>query len=279
MPFALSDAELALACASHSGEPAHVATAQGWLARLGLTAEHLECGTQWPAREPVLRALAARGEVAGPLHNNCSGKHCGFLCLACHLCPRSGDAEPAGFARGYVAPEHPVMREVTRALELTTGQDLARAPRGIDGCSIPTYALPFARTGAGLCTRARAAGAARCGHRRRAAAPGRGQGAFHGGGTDRFDTQVMQAPGRAAVLQGGAAEGVYCASLPELGLGLALKIEDGASRAAEALMAEIALQLLRPSGETATLPHRLAAPVLHNWRGTEVGRLRVRLGH
>ena len=277
--FALSDAELALACASHSGEPAHVATAQGWLARLGLTAEHLECGTQWPAREPVLRALAARGEVAGPLHNNCSGKHCGFLCLACHLCPRSGDAEPAGFARGYVAPEHPVMREVTRALELTTGQDLARAPRGIDGCSIPTYALPlralalaFARVGTGSGLPPDVATAAARLRRAVAKAP------FMVGGTDRFDTQVMQALGERLCCKVGA-EGVYCASLPELGLGLALKIEDGASRAAEALMAEIALQLLRPSGETGALLHRLAAPVLHNWRGTEVGRLRVRLGH
>lgn len=275
--FALSDAELALACASHSGEPAHVATAQGWLTRLGLSAEHLECGTQWPAREPVLRALVARGEVAGPLHNNCSGKHCGFLCLACHLGHQSGAANRAGFARGYVAPEHPVMREVTHALEVATGQDLARAPRGIDGCSIPTYALPlralalaFARVGTGSGLPPDVASAAARLRRAVAQAP------FMVGGTDRFDTEVMHALGERLCCKVGA-EGVYCASLPELGLGLALKIEDGASRAAEAVMAQLALQLLRPSGDAATLLQRLAAPSLRNWRGLEVGRLRVKL--
>ncbi|MEO3693503.1 asparaginase [Roseateles paludis] len=275
--FALSDAELALACASHSGEPAHVATAQGWLTRLDLSAEHLECGTQWPAREPVLRALVARGEVAGPLHNNCSGKHCGFLCLACHLGHQSGAANRAGFARGYVAPEHPVMREVTHALEVATGQDLARAPRGIDGCSIPTYALPlralalaFARVGTGSGLPPDVASAAARLRRAVAQAP------FMVGGTDRFDTEVMQALGERLCCKVGA-EGVYCASLPELGLGLALKIDDGASRAAEAVMAQLALRLLRPSGDAATLLQRLAAPVMRNWRGTEVGRLRMRL--
>ncbi len=271
--FGLSDAELALACASHSGEPAHVATAQAWLARLGLSAEHLECGTQWPAREPVLRALVARGEVAGPLHNNCSGKHTGFLCLACHL---AGGQDAAGFAQGYVSPEHPVMREVTRALAVSTGQDLAQAPRGVDGCSIPTYALPlralalaFARVGTGTGLPADFARAAA--RLRRAVA----QATFMVGGTDRVDTVVMQALGERLCCKVGA-EGVYCASLPELGLGLALKIDDGASRAAEAVMADLALRLLRPDGDAAALLQSLAAPVLRNWRGIAVGQLRVR---
>ena len=93
--FALTDAELALACASHSGEPEHVSTAACVLAKLGLDAGALECGTQWPGREPVLRGMVARGEQAKPLHNNCSGKHSGFVCLAC-LMARQAGAEPAG---------------------------------------------------------------------------------------------------------------------------------------------------------------------------------------
>lgn len=118
--FGLSDAELALACASHSGEPAHVATASGVLAKLGLDENALECGTQWPGREPVLRGMLARGEQATPLHNNCSGKHGGFVCIAC-LMARSSGADPAAFARGYVGAEHPVMREVSAALSAATG--------------------------------------------------------------------------------------------------------------------------------------------------------------
>ena len=96
--FALTDAELSLACASHSGEPEHVATAAGVLAKLGLDVNALECGTQWPSREPVLKGMVARGEHASALHNNCSGKHSGFVCVACLMARQSG-AEPEAFAQ------------------------------------------------------------------------------------------------------------------------------------------------------------------------------------
>ena len=268
--FALTDAELALACASHSGEPEHVATAAGVLARLGLTADALECGTQWPSREPVLRGMVARGELATPLHNNCSGKHSGFVCLAC-LMARHAGAEPAQFARGYVAAEHPVMREVSSALSAATGVDVEQAPRGIDGCSIPTFALPlrslalaFARAGTGQGLSDGHARAARRLRQAAAAAP------FMVGGTDRFDTRVMQALGERLFCKIGA-EGVYCAALPGLGLGVALKIDDGAARAAEAAMAAVALALLRTEDELLSGYSHLQ---LRNWRGTPVGSLR-----
>lgn len=268
--YRLSDAELALACASHSGEPEHVATAAGVLAKLGLDVGALECGTQWPSREPVLRGMLARGEVASPLHNNCSGKHAGFLCVAC-LMARQAGAEPAEFAHGYVAPGHPVMREVAAALSATTGVDVEQAPRGTDGCSIPTYALPlralalaFARCGTG---QGLADGYARAARRLRqavAVAP------FMVGGTDRFDTRVMQSFGERLFCKVGA-EGVYCAALPELGLGVALKVDDGAVRAAEAAMAAVAAALLKTEDE---LLRGYSHLVLRNWRGTEVGALR-----
>ena len=268
--FGLTDEELALACASHSGEPAHVATAAGVLAKLGLDAGALECGTQWPSREPVLRAMAARGEVATPLHNNCSGKHSGFVCVAC-LMARNAGAEPAEFARGYVAPEHPVMREVSAALSAATGVDVEQVPRGIDGCSIPTFALPlrslalaFARAGTGQGLSAGHASAARRLRQAVATAP------FMVGGTDRFDTRIMQAFGERLFCKIGA-EGVYCAALPELGLGVALKIDDGAARAAEAAMAAVAQALLKVDDEVLRGYSHL---VLRNWRGTEVGALR-----
>lgn len=268
--FQLTDAELALACASHSGEPEHVATAAGVLAKLGLDANALECGTQWPSREPVLRAMAARGDVATPLHNNCSGKHSGFVCVAC-LMARNAGAEPASFARGYVAAEHPVMREVTATLSAATGQDAEHAPRGIDGCSIPTFALPlrslalaFARCGTGQGLSSENARAARRLRQAASAAP------FMVGGTDRFDTRVMQVFGEKLFCKIGA-EGVYCAALPELGLGVALKIDDGAARAAEAAMASVAQALLKTEDDVLRGYSHL---VLRNWRGTEVGALR-----
>lgn len=268
--FALTDAELALACASHSGEPAHVATAAGVLAKLGLDENALECGTQWPGREPVLRGMVARGEVATPLHNNCSGKHSGFVCVAC-LMARQAAAEPAEFARGYVGAEHPVMREVSAALSAATGVDVERAPRGIDGCSIPTFALPlrslalaFARcaTGQGL-----AESQARAARRLRQAVAAE---PFMVGGTDRFDTQVMQAFGERVFCKIGA-EGVYCAALPELGLGVALKVDDGAARAAEAAIAAVVQSLLQAEG---ALLRSYSHLQLRNWRGLDVGSLR-----
>lgn len=268
--FQLTDEELSLACASHSGEPAHVATAAGVLARLGLDASALECGTQWPGREPVLRAMVARGEVATPLHNNCSGKHSGFVCVACAMARNAGTA-PAEFARGYVAADHPVMREVSAALSATTGMDVERAPRGIDGCSIPTFALPlralalaFARAGTGHGLSDANARAAQRLRQAVARAP------FMVGGTDRFDTRVMQAFGERLFCKIGA-EGVYCAALPELGLGVALKIDDGAARAAEAAMAAVAQALLRTQDE---LLHGYSHLALRNWNGLDVGSLR-----
>lgn len=271
--LALSDEELALACASHNGEPAHVATARAMLAKAGLDAEALECGTHWPARDEAQRELAARGEAPTPLHNNCSGKHAGFLCLACARHGRAGLRE---HVRGYVEPDHAVMCEVTAALRCATGTDLAHAPRGIDGCSIPTFAIPladlalaFARvaTGAGLSAdHARAAARLR---RAIARAP------FMVAGTGRFDTRVMQVLGERVCCKVGA-EGVYCAALPERGWGVAIKIDDGNNaRAAEVVMAAVIEAALRPAGDAAALLRSLSDLTLRNWRGTVVGNLRA----
>ena len=269
----LDDAELALACASHNGEPAHVATAAGMLAKAGADAAALECGAHWPYREAFQREMAARGEAPSALHNNCSGKHAGFVCLACH---RAGTTPWRDFTRGYVQPAHAVMREVSQALQAATGWDLSRGPRGTDGCSIPTYGIPlrhlalgFARvaTGQGLeADHARAAARLR---QAVARAP------FMVGGTDRFDTRVMQRLGERVCCKVGA-EGVYCAALPQRGLGVALKIDDGNNaRAAEVVMAALIEALVALDDGEAALLRTLSEPVLRNWNGIEVGALRA----
>ncbi len=265
------DAELALACASHNGEPAHVATARGMLAKVGLDGDALECGAHWPGLDVATRELAARGESPGPLHNNCSGKHAGFLCLACAMHGREG---LRGFTRGYVEPGHAVMREVSAALQAATGTDLSRADVGTDGCSIPTFAIPlsalalaFARvaTGRGLSD-----AHARAAQRLRAAIA---RAPFMVAGTGRFDTRVMQALGERVCCKVGA-EGVYCAALPERGWGVAIKMDDGnTARAAEVVMAAVIEAALRLDGDDAALLRSLSDLTLRNWRGTEVGRL------
>jgi L-asparaginase II len=179
------------------------------------------------------------------------------------------------YVKGYVQPEHPVMQEVRDALESTTGCTLAQAPQGVDGCSIPTYAIPlrrlahaFARFGSGVGLRAGQQQAAQRLRAAVAASPGMV------GGSERFDTRVMQRFGTRVFCKVGA-EGVYCAALPERGLGLALKIADGTTRGAEVVMAT-ALEVLvaNDDGERAFM-RGFSEPTLANWNGIEVGTLRA----
>jgi L-asparaginase II len=269
----LDDEELAVACASHNGEPAHTAVVARALAKAGLDASALECGAHWPYREPVQRQMAAAGVAPTALHNNCSGKHAGFLCLACRL---SDGADLRRFAKGYVGVEHPVMREVSAALQATTGFDLATTARGTDGCSIPTYAVPlrhlalaFARVGTGTGLSPGHAAAAR---RLRAAVA---RHPFMVGGTDRFDTQVMQELGERVFCKVGA-EGVFCAAFPERGLGVAIKIDDGNNaRAAEVAMAAAIEAFVGLDDEAARFMRAFSDLTLRNWNGIEVGALRA----
>lgn len=264
--FGLTDAEIALACASHSGEPEHAATAASMLAKAGKGEVCLECGAHWPMGDAAARALAAKGGRPTALHNNCSGKHAGFVCLACGI-----GADPSG----YVNAGHPVQQAVRAALEDLTGASHTPDIMGIDGCSIPSYAVPlpalafaFARFGTGVgVSRGCAAAAQRI---RRAVA----ENPFMVAGTGRFDTKVMEALRERAFVKVGA-EGVYCATLPEQGLGIALKIDDGATRAAEVVMASLILQFLPLDGEPRSQVEALARPVLRNWNGIEVGALRA----
>jgi L-asparaginase II len=270
--LALSDAELALACASHNGEPLHVQTAAGMLAKAGLDASALECGSHWPALDTATRALAASGQAPSALHNNCSGKHAGFACLACVM---AGGVDLRRFIAGYVQAEHAVMREVSAALQAATGTDLSRAPRGTDGCAIPTYAIPlrqlavaFARVGSGRGLSPDHAAAAQRLRQAVAREP------FMVAGSGRFDTRVMQRLGERAFVKVGA-EGVYCAALPARGLGVAIKIDDGNNaRAVEVVMAALIEALVPLSDDEATFMRSLSEPVLRNWSGTEMGGLR-----
>ena len=268
----LGDEELALACASHGGEEAHTRTAAAMLAKAGVDASALECGTHWPYHEGSQRDLARRGDSPSALHNNCSGKHSGFVCLGCRLNGGRGDLR--GFLSGYVRPEHPVMREVSAALQATTGWDLSTSARGTDGCSIPTHAVPlchlalaFARvaTGQGL-----SADHARAAQRLRQAVA---RAPFMVGGTGKFDTRVMERFGERVFCKVGA-EGVHCAALPELGLGVAIKIDDGNNaRACEVVLAALLQRLLPLADADAGFLHGLSDLTLRNWNGLEVGRL------
>ena len=268
----LADDELAIACASHGGEEIHAQTAARMLAKAGLDASALECGAHWPYLDSAARALAAQGREPSALNNNCSGKHAGFLCLACAL--HGGRSDLQQYVRGYVGAEHPVMREVTSALHAATGYDLNNAPRGIDGCSIPTFAIPlrhlahaFARVGTGT---GLSAGHAKAAKRLRTAVA---KSPYLVAGSGRFDTRVMERLGARVFCKVGA-EGVYCAALPERGLGVAIKIDDGNNaRAAEVVMAAVIEAFVTLDDSDATFMRSLSDLRMQNWNGIEVGRL------
>jgi L-asparaginase II len=256
--------ELALACASHGGEPAHVETAARMLSRAGLDAAALKCGAHWPIHQPSARALARSGGQASALHNNCSGKHAGFLCAACAI-----GADTAS----YVEPSHPVQREVKAVLESLAGAALSQDVCAIDGCSVPTWAMPLGSlaralarfaTGEGM-TAWRAKAAARL----RAACA---EQPWHVAGTGRFCTEIMQRFGARVFVKTGA-EGVYCSALPEQGLGIAVKCDDGAGRAAEVMTAAALARFMKSDEDRAALA-RFVRPTLRNWNGIEVGELR-----
>jgi L-asparaginase II len=263
--YGFGDRELALACASHNGEAAHAELARSMLAKAGLGEAVLECGAHWPSHHEATIALARAGKTPSSLHNNCSGKHSGFICTCAHA-----RIDP----RGYVAAGHKLQEMVREAMEDVTGAPHGPDNRATDGCSIPTYAIPlknlakgFAKMAAGQGLSSERAKAAKRLFAACMAEP------FYVAGTGRADTALMQAaPGRIFVKIG--AEGVYCGAVPELGLGIALKCDDGAGRAAEAMVATVLAKLLRSDEVLSARLDRLANQPITSRIGAEVGSIR-----
>lgn len=263
--YGFGAAELALACASHSGEPRHVETAMLMLEAAGRSAADLECGSYLPTHRASAEALIRAGVLPTALHNNCSGKHSGFICFACH----------AGMpVAGYIGPAHPVQVAVTEALGAVTGAKLGPEVRGVDGCSIPAYAIPLTALAHGFARMATGEGLAPS----RAAAARRLIDAcqtepFMMSGSGRYEVDVLEIFGPRLFVKGGA-EGVYCGAFPDLGFGVAIKCDDGAGRAAEVAMAAVIEAFLVPTEEeNERFADRLVVPVL-NRRGIEVGEVR-----
>jgi L-asparaginase II len=264
--FGFGDRELALACASHNGEVAHADLAQAMLGKAGLDGSALECGAHWPSFQDATVGLARSGQIPSALHNNCSGKHAGFVCACRHM----------GLDhKGYVKIGHEYQRLIADTMISVTGAQHASDNAGIDGCSIPTYAIPLANLARGF---ARLATGQGLGHARAQAArrlfaacmaeP------FYVAGTGRADTRMMEAAkGRVFVKVG--AEGVYCGAVPELGIGFALKIDDGAGRAAEAAVAGLLARLLKDDAQLSATFAAMSNVTMTNWNGINVGKVQA----
>ncbi len=261
----LSTERLALACASHQGGRGHVEAVERWLADMGLGEASLRCGAHEPADREERNRLICTGDSACQLHNNCSGKHAGFVMLNRHL---GGDAE-------YVAPDHPVQRAVRATFEEVTGED--SPGYGIDGCSAPNFACTVAGLGRAM---AAFACATEGGDRRQQAMVRlRDAMMLHPemvAGEGRACTELMRAMRGAAAIKTGA-DAVFVAILPRQKLGIALKIADGGTRGAEAaIVALLARAGVLDAGHPAALK-RLGGPQT-NWRGKVTGETRLAAG-
>ena len=253
--------QLALACASHQGAAIHTDRVQAWLAGLGLTDADFRCGPQPPNDLPARDRLIKSDKSPCQYHNNCSGKHSGFLTLNQHL----------GGRADYIDIDHPVQKAVFAAFEDVTGE--TSPCYGIDGCSAPSHATSvhgLARAMAHFAT-AQDRSDIRAGAQQRLVAA---MAAYPElvSGEGQACTELMRACGGRVAIKGGA-DGAYIAILPEQRLGVALKIVDGGERAKEAAIAAVLIQLgILDAGHPAAL--RRINTTMRNWRGVEVGSVR-----
>ncbi len=260
------NAELAMSCASHKGEPGHVERATKMLGSVGLGESALECGSHWPSSHEATLELARAGGAPNQLHNNCSGKHSGFL-ATCRHCGIDH--------HGYVAAGHPMQEMIRETMAEVTGAVHSAENSGIDGCSIPTYAVPlqslslgFARMGGG-----RGLGEVRARAAQRLIAACMAE-PFYVAGSGGADTDIMLA-GAGRIFVKGGAEGLHCGVVPELGLAFAVKCDDGGHRGSDTVTAALLEKLFAPRDPAlAAKLGELAREPIKSRNGAEVGGLR-----
>lgn len=253
--FGLSDDEICLCCASHNGEAEHVRVARSILQKADVDETCLECGAHWPSSRDAAYALVREGKPASQVHNNCSGKHAGMLAMAKHL---------KIDAKGYVGADHAIQRGVAEALGRYCEVDVSRAPMGIDGCSVPTWAMPLKNLAKGFAKLSGDAAGQRIGKAVRG-------NPFLVAGTGRFDTKIMEAVPRLFIKVG--AEGVFCGFVAHAGLGFALKCDDGATRGSEVAIAAALAKLDVWTVEERRALHGFATETQKNWRRIDVGEI------
>jgi L-asparaginase II len=262
----LTPAEIALACGSHSGAEEHVAGARSILRKAGLDESLLRCGGHWSIDPEVAVRQHARGDRPTAVLSNCSGKHAGMLAASRH----------AGYPTAtYLDPDHPLQREIRALVAEFGGIHESSIAVAVDGCGAPTYAVPLdamARSFARLGDPSDLPPATAAGARRLTTAMREHPEMVAGAG--RFDTDLLRAAKGRVVAKGGA-EGVHAVAVPERSLGLAVKVDDGSDRGYRIVV----IELLRRWGilsetEAASLLERHASPVLRNWAGAPVGRMR-----
>jgi L-asparaginase II len=261
----LSMEELALCTASHNAEPVHVDAARRILAKAGADERALACGPHPPMYAPAAAALTAAGIAVSRIHNNCSGKHAGMLALArVHGWP----------LQDYHVLSHATQQRVLRTLSTWTGIDADAIPVAIDGCGLPTFALPLDAV-AGAC--ARFAAAATLPSAPQVIVDAMTHHPEYVGGTGRLCTVLMRTAAATRLFAKVGAEGYYCAGIPARRIGIAIKVEDGAKRASEPALLATLRAIDAITREQFEALREFSQPVVLNTRGDVVGEIRARL--
>jgi L-asparaginase II len=263
--FGFTPGEIALMCASHSGESVHVETVRSMLQKAGCDERHLRCGCHVPLQYSAFDRKPPAGAVFDQLYNNCSGKHAGFLAY----CVQHGQA-----LETYLDPAHPLQQAVRKSVADLAGVNETELRMGIDGCSAPNYALPLSRLAALYARLAQGADDPEYGD-------------VLGGlylamtahpelvsGTGRADLELMRTAPGDWIAKGGA-EGVQAIGVRSAGLGIALKVADGGKRGVQAATASVLRQLgLLAKPEQSPLATWIRPPVV-NLRGLHTGEVRA----
>lgn len=263
--FGFSKKQLAVMTGSHAGEDIHTTAVESILQDIGLRPEHLMCGTQWPFHRPTTERLRREGLEPGLLHNNCSGKHSAMLALAVFR----------GYSiENYLSPDHPVQTAMLNAVSEMCGVSPKEVMLGIDGCGVPVFGMPLSAMATGFARlvspdqlppiRAEACRAI--------------TGAMQAfpemvSGSRRLDTELMLRTSGMVVAKIGA-EAIHCCGIPELGLGMAVKIEDGGERAIAPTVIEVLKQIGILAGEQLQALRKFLHPEVMNRRGEVVGAIR-----
>ncbi len=263
--FDLSDQEIAIACSSHGGEIEHINTVRSLLRKAKIDEAALMCGSHWPLYLPAGRDMAKNNQVPDNIHNNCSGKHAGMLATAKHL------GEPL---EDYINRDHPVQKRIEKIISGFYGLDLTSAPCGIDGCSVPTWAISLKAMAFGFSNFSVAdhnenqwADASSTIIKAARSFP------LMIAGSERFCTRIMKAVPRLFAKTG--AEGVYCGCIPHAGIGIAVKCDDGAKRASEVIFAKALSSLDVWSNEERRIFEEFSQFDLKNSNEIMVGQLQA----
>lgn len=256
--------QVAVMCASHSGQSIHQEQVLSILERVGLTEAHLQCGVHRPFHGPTARALRETGEKAGPRHNTCSGKHACMLAITRH---RGWDVGT------YTELEHPVQQEMLATVAEITNVPVDKVGIGLDTCGVPVFAVPIyniALAYARLSRPGEARGRWREGMEAIGAVMGRYPELLAGEG--RLVTALLRAYGGKILAKDGG-ESLFCIGIPERGWGLAVKIEDGSDRALDPVVINLLREIGIIPGSLPAVLEPFACPLIKTHRGQVAGKI------